>query len=74
MTWLYVVVAGAAVARWGLWRLRDVIEWLQGSRRDHAPPTLLARLRLKGGPGTHPVARMPVLRLSREVSGGPRGA
>ena len=72
MTWLYVVVAGAAMARWGLWYLRDVIEWIEEPRRDQVSPAMLARLRLQKDRGTHPVARM--LALPGEAAGGPRGA
>ena len=74
MTWLYVVVVGAAVARWSLWRIRDVIEWLEASHgKDQAPPAMLARLRLQSH-GAQRMARMPALHFSEEVPGGPRGA
>jgi hypothetical protein len=74
MTWLYLVIAGAAVARWGLWYLRDVVEWVEEPRCDHVSPAMLARLRLQHDRGTYPVSRMPALSLSGEVAGGPRGA
>ena len=74
MTWLYVVVAGAAVARWSLWHLRDVIEWLEAPRRDHVSAATRVRLRLQRGGQTPSAARMPVLHLPEEVAGGSRGA
>lgn len=72
MTWLYVVATGALVARWGLWYLRDVVEWIETPRRDHVSAAMLARLRLQGGQATYPVDRMP--RLSQETAGAPHGA
>ena len=74
MTWLYVVVAGAAVARWGLWYLRDVIEWIEEPRRDQVSPAMLARLRLQQDGGMYPVARMQMLALPGEAAGGARSA
>ena len=74
MTWLYVVVAGAAVARWGLWHLRDIVEWFEEPRRDYVPPGMAARLRFHRDRGAHPVSRMPLLTLSGEAAGGPRNA
>ena len=74
MTWLYVVVAGAAVARWSLWRLRDVIEWLEAPRREYVSAAMRVRLRLQRGGQTPSAARMSVLHLPEEVAGGSRGA
>lgn len=74
MTWLYVVVAAAAVARWGLWYLRDAIEWIEAPRRDHVSPAMLARLRLQQDGGMYPVVRMQMLALPGEAAGGPRSA
>ncbi len=73
MTWLYVVVAGAVVVRWGLWYLRDVIEWMDAPRSDYVSSAMLARLRLRREPG-RAAARIPVLYLSEGVFGGHRGA
>lgn len=72
MTWLYVVATGALVARWGLWYLRDVVEWIETPRRDHVSAAMLARLRPRGGRATYPVDRMP--RLSQETASAPHGA
>ncbi len=74
MTWLYVVVAGAAVARWSLWHLRDVIEWLEAPRRDRVSAAMRVRLRLQHDRQMPSMARMPVLHLPEEVAGGSRGA
>ena len=74
MTWLYVVVAGAAVARWGLWYLRDVVEWIEEPRRDYVPAPMLARLRFQHDRRTYSVPRMPLLSLPGEAAGGPHGA
>lgn len=74
MTWLYVVVAGAAVARWGLWYLRDVVEWFEEPRRDYVPPAMAARLRFHRDRTVCSVPRMPMLTLPGEVAGGPRNA
>ena len=74
MTWLYVVMAGAVAARWGLWYLRDVIEWLETPSRDRVSPAMLARLRLRAGLGTLPADDVPVLELTEETAGGPRSA
>ena len=74
MTWLYVLVAGAAVARWGLWYLRNVIDWLEAPRRDYLPAPMLVRLRLKRDREMRSRARVPVLHLPGEAVGGPRGA
>ncbi|MCY4635019.1 MAG: hypothetical protein OXG04_11055 [Acidobacteria bacterium] len=72
MTWLYVVVAGAAVARWGLWYLRDVVEWFEEPRRDCVPPAMAARLRFHRDRGPCPMSRMPMLTFPGEAAGGPR--
>ena len=74
MTWLYVVVAGAAVARWSLWHLRDVIDWLEAPRRDYVSAAMRVRLRLQRDRQTPSMARMPALHLPEEVAGGSRGA
>lgn len=74
MTWLYVVVAGAAVARWSLWYLRDVVEWFEEPRRDYVPPAMATRLRFHRDRRACPVSRMPVLTLPGEAAGGPRNA
>ena len=74
MTRLYVVVAGAAVARWGLWHLRTVVEWFEKPRRDCLPPGMTARLRFHRDRGAYPVSRMTLLTLSGEAAGGPRSA
>ena len=74
MTWLYVVTAGAVAVRWGLWYLRDVIEWIEAPRRDYAPPSMLARLRLQDNRGACRMDPMPVLHLPGETVSGPRGA
>lgn len=73
MTWLYVAMAGAVVARWGLWYLRDAIEWLETSHREQVSPAMLARLRQQAN-GSFPVPRLPVPHLSGGTVSGPRGA
>lgn len=73
MTWLYVLVAGAAVARWSLWYLRNVIEWMEAPRRDHLSAAMLVRLRQRDQQ-MRSTARTPVLHLPEEVAGGSRGA
>lgn len=74
MTWLYVVVAGAALARWGLWYFRDVVEWFEAPRRDYVSPAMVARLRLHRDRGAYPVPHAPLLSLRGEAAGGSRGA
>ena len=74
MTWLYVVMASAVVARWSLWYLRDVIDWIETPSRERVSPALLARLRLRAGHGTLPADHVPVLELTGETAGGPRSA
>lgn len=74
MTWLYLLVAGAAVARWSLWYLRNVIEWMEAPRRDYVSAAMLVRLRVQRDHQTRATPRMPVLRLSEEAAGGSRGA
>ncbi len=74
MTWLYIVVACAAVARWSLWYLRDVIEWVDAPRRDYVAAPMRVRLRLERDRATRSLARMPVAHLPGEATGGPRGA
>ena len=74
MTWLYIVVACAAVVRWSLWYLRDVIEWAESPRRDYVSAPMRVRLRLQRDRATRSLARMPVVHLPGEVAGGPRGA
>lgn len=74
MTWLYIGFAGAAVLRWSLWYLRDVVEWFEAPRRDCVSPAMLARLRLRGGLRMRAGVRQPVLHLSGDVLGGLRGA
>jgi hypothetical protein len=66
MTWLYAVAAGAVTLRWGLWHLRDIVEWIERPRRDRISPAMLARLRPQGNcvpdfgdPG-------PIMRLLQE--------
>lgn len=73
MTWLYVLVAGAAVVRWSLWYLRNVIEWMEAPRRDHVSAAMLVRLRQRDQQ-TRSMSRTPVLHLSGEAVGGSRGA
>lgn len=74
MAWLYVVIAGAAIVRWGLWYLRDAIEWIETPRRDYVSQAMLVRLRLQGDHGARSTVHIPVLRLSEEAVSGPRGA
>lgn len=74
MTWLYVVVASAALARWGLWHFRDVVEWFEEPRRDYVSPATVARLRLYRDRGTYPVPHASMLSLRGEAGGGSRGA
>ena len=74
MTWLYLLVAGAAVARWGLWYLRNVIEWMEAPRRDFVSAAMLVRLRGQHGQEMRAATRIPVLRLSEEAASGPHGA
>ena len=74
MTWLYVLVAGAAVARWGLWYLRNAIDWMEAPRRDYLSAAMLVRLRRKRDREMRSRARMPVLHLSGEAVSGPRSA
>jgi len=74
MTWLYLLVAGAAVARWSLWYLRNVVEWMEAPRRDYVSAAMLLRLRVQRDQEMRSPTRMPVLQLSEEAVGGPRGA
>ena len=71
MAWLFVIV-GAAIVRWGLWYLRDAIEWIETPRRDYVSQAMLVRLR--GDHGARSTVHVPVLRLSEEAVSGPRGA
>ena len=73
MTWLYVLVAGAAVVRWSLWYLRNVIEWMEAPRRDHVSAAMLVRLRQRDQQ-MRSMSRTPVLDLPGEAVGGSRGA